>query len=364
MKRTPIKPEMFAKNWFPASDDAAWKKWVDLRKREHRDLVELLSSSVGLRFKERALFLLLVPGPEFNPLYWHDELGKFYDRARFLETMPDELAAFAVRVIVGFWVALIPQHQPAPKHAVAGGGGVTLHIAIPDKYHRALDVYNDGIRQLIPRVPPDIAEGLFAIYSLNDISSYWNMDDASGYNPFLALLFDPKIADVWKKKADAKMRQIIQDERDGRSRPREDWENAMGCYVRAVNMFIADELPYDQALLIDQLRYLTGDAFAGLPVIESWRILPVLKRLSDPGDRDLLRRVIKAVVLSKEGFAVYSDDTRLAAEAMLLVIAEDEPDVSARIILALEAASRRQKEDETRSMSDARSEADVLAQMH
>ena len=44
--------------FFPTEEDKAWKQWIDFKKRETRDLIELLSSDVRDNFKKRALFLL------------------------------------------------------------------------------------------------------------------------------------------------------------------------------------------------------------------------------------------------------------------------------------------------------------------
>ena len=141
------------------------------------------------------------------------------------------------------------------KNVVEGSGGVTVFMQIPDKYHDALYSYNTHILNLLALLPEEKAAEIFPFFSLLDISTYFNLEDASGYNPFRYLLSSNEVSERWKKEADLKMREIILNEISGKTKPREEWEDAMNQYASIIQAMLYGKINYSISLYASQIQF-------------------------------------------------------------------------------------------------------------
>lgn len=364
LKRAKVFVEGLRNKWFPTGDDKVWKQWVDYKRRETRDLVELLTSDVRDSFKRRAIFLLLVPSADFSPIYWTEEVGKFYQRLDFLKTLTPELLGYATDLIVEFYTILKPMHCDRPKHYAQGGGGITIFMSVPDKYHDVLYFYNNCILLLLTMLPEEQCERIFPLFSLLDISTYSNMEDASGYNPFQNLLYS-KVDEKWKRRADSTMRQIIGDEVAGKTKPREEWENALRCYAYTIKLQLyGEKLPYAVDLFADQIQFLVSKEHYGNELIDDWKVARIFQVLSADTYKEIRYRVARFVVFgNKDEFRVWSDDTLQGAEMMLNEFGQDDKELARRIQAAIDKGKKRSTEHQNERAVAKKVEDDIMSQM-
>lgn len=312
---------------FPRGEDAIWKEWVDdVSRGQWNDLISLLGSDVRDSFKKRAIFLLIVPSSEFSPLYWRRDVRLHSCGERFLDalsTISPELLSYCAESVLHFCLELRRNFCDRPKSFVEGvPGGITIFWSVPDEWHDALRAYNELILKLLALLPQEEGEKIFPFYSLRDISVFSNMDDASGYSPFERLLRSKNIAEHWKVRADLAMREIIRREIAGESKPREKWEDALGCYASIVNRFIWDKVsPYPIKLFEGQVRFLAGHHTAEQPLLEGWKLSKLLDILSE-SDYEFRHKLVRALVVEyrKEDwrkFSVTSDDEVKVARQLM-----------------------------------------------
>ena len=364
MKNLKTFVEGLRKKFFPSEEDKAWKQWVDYKDRESRDLIKLLSSDVRESFKKRALFLLVVPDADFNTLYWKKEIGKFYHKIDFLKSLSMEFLDYVTELIVEFTIILSPTHNPKPKGVIEGGGGITVFMSIPDKYHDALYFYNHCILYLMTVLPEEKAEKVFPLCSLIDISTYWNMDEASGYNPFSHLLH-MDIDEKWKKMADDRMRKIISDEISGKTNPREDWENALIQYAEIIQMQLYGKIKYSLELFAGQLQFLMDNRQGKFNLI-NWHVIKMLNLLSGDEYKKLRHTIARYVLLEDVGefskFSIYSKETKQAADYILDEFGDDQ-ELTDRIQVLYEECAKKKAEEAAYQAEKKATEDDILAQM-
>lgn len=363
-KKTRILIESLRSKWFPTEEDKIWGQWVDYAHRGTEDLVKLLSSNVRDSFKRRAIFLLLVPSADLNPVYWKDEVGKFYQNLDFLKTLTPNLLDYATELIVEFYELLRPSHRDKPKNIAGGGGGIVVFMQIPDKYHTALCFYNNCILRLLALLPMERGEKIFSLFSLRDISTFSDMEDSSGYNPFQNLLYS-EVDETWKRRSDATMRQIIQNELTGKTQPREKWENALICYAEVIKLqTCGDGLDYSVGLFADQIQFLVSEEHFGSELLSSWEVPRIYKILSADIYKEIRYRVVKFLIFgNNREFSVLSDDTLIFAERILEEFGEDDQNLALKIQTSIDAGKEILAERQKEQSVIKQSEDDILNQM-
>jgi hypothetical protein len=362
--KTPIFIKRLQQKWFPSEDDKVWKKWVDYEQREANDLLKFLTYDVRDSLKRRAIFLLVVPSAEFNPIYWTEEVGKFYQGLDFLKTLTPDLLSYATDLIVEFYTMLKPMHRDKPENFAQGGGGVTVYWSVPDKYHDALYFYNDCILSLLTMLPEEQCEKIFSLFSLRDISTYCNPDDASGYNPFQNLLYS-NVDEKWKRKADATMRQIIKDELADKTKPREEWENALQQYAYIIKLQLHGEnLPYSVDLFADQIQFLVSQEHHGKELIDRWYVVKIFRFLPNDNHKEIRYQIAKLVVFGNEkDFKVWNKETLQGANIMLNEFGKDDKKLAQRIQLAIEEYKKESAQSEKKQTDAKNAEEEIMNQM-
>lgn len=366
LKRLQVFVEGLRNKWFPTGEDKVWKQWVDYMNRDTRSLVNLLFSDVRDGFKRRALFLLLVPSADFNPIYWKKEVGKFYHGSDFLKGLSSDFLSYATDLVVEFCTILKPQHCDRPKNIAEGGGGITVFMQIPDKYHDALDFYNRCILRLLALLPLEQGERIFPLFSLRDISTFRNLENVSGYKPFEQILY-VDIDEKWKRAADAEMRRIIQNELAGRAQPREKWEDALHCYANIIQTQLYGKVNYSRELFADQIQFLVDDRHSGNHLIEYWNVFRIFDILSDGEYRELRHRIARFVVLNYSDqhscFRIYDSETALVADQMMEEFGESDPELANRLKVLIKEGEERKAENVACTTRERKKEEDILSQM-
>lgn len=311
--------------WLSSEDDTIWEEWVDKQNRERWDLIKLLSTDAQEGMKRRALFLLMVPSDELNTIYWKENDCRFYYEQDFFKKLPDSLLKFAVEMLTEFISAVRPLHCDQPENLVLEGQGITMFMPIPDKYHNALYFYNNCILALLPLIPEEQGERLIPLFSLNDISTYWDMNGSSGYNPFQSLLlYTDNMDEKWKWKADARMRTIILDELAGRTKPRKDYERAIGCYAHIIQLQLysrSNKLSYSVELFASQLEFIADHHQKGQNLINVWKVSMIFGLLVGDKYKELRYKLARMIVFEDDGdFSksyLYDEIRALGAEMIL-----------------------------------------------
>ncbi len=366
MKRLSVFIKRLKNGWVPTAEDEIWKQWVDYRRRENRDLIALLSSDVRDSFKKRAIFLLLVPAEDFNPIYWKEKVGKFYHRPDFLRGLNTDFLNYATNIIVEFHKVLRPKHQSRPEHITQSGGGMTLFVSIPDKYHDALVFYNNCILVLLELLPHEQCKRIFPFYSIQDISSFCNMENASGYNPFRVLLGASNIDETWKRIADWTMRSIIQEEIAGKTKPREEWESALTCYANIIDFQLyGKKLDYSVTMFADQMQFLINEAHFEYSIIRKRSIPRMYRILSDEHHQELRRLIVRFVVLGNgdKEFSIHSAGDIEIAEMMLGELKKEDHEVAERIKAAIDKGNKLIAECQKEQANYKQAEEDIMNQM-
>lgn len=350
--------------WFPMNDDIAWQQWVDYKERNSNDLTELLKLDVKTEFKKRAIFLLLVPLFEINPIYWTNNpcVGKFYHSSDFLQDLSEDLLSFAAELITNFYLSLKQVHKDQPNCYAEGGKSITIFVIVPSEYHDALYFYNDCLLILMSRLPAEKAEEILNIYSFNDITTYSGMEEASGYNPFRKLIHSEKIDENLKEKVDKIMRRIIEDELAGKTFPREDWENALSCYANIVSLPLYSEKPYyGLDLWASQYEFLIQEDFYRYRLIDYWMLWRICKIFSGEKFAELRFNLIRFLVFGNEKeFSLYETKNVEAAKMLIAEIGQREQKLTDELKAAIESGEKRIAEENDNKEVEKQKEIGVM----
>lgn len=292
---------------FSVEDERTWESWVNFKQREFRDLRDILTGNYKVDFKKRALFTVLVPHHQWIPFRWKFDIGSsesyLFLRGIELKGLDVNLLRFATKLICEF------------KQFLEGNPEVVKDPA------EALFAYNDYLLPLLALLPVDEKENVFNSFSLNDVCAYWNMDTASGYNPFEALLRTEGVEELYKKRADDKMRSIIQAELRGEATPRAEHEEALRRYANIIQMLLysKNNLPYSIELYADQINFIVSAQNVGdKRLIDAWHVIELLDLLAGERFRDVRHRLARFVIFHNgERFSVYNSETMAASERML-----------------------------------------------
>jgi len=354
----PIFVREFLTEWFPTAEDAIWKQWVDRgpRAREQSDLVGLLTSDVRDSFKRRALYLLVVPSKKFNPIYWKkEEIGGFYGEKGFLDALPSlsfDLLLYVAGLVSGFCLRLKKLHNDRSSSG---------------EWHDALSFYSCCILKLLSLLPMEKSEELFLLYSLRSISTSSDRGGASAYTPFGLLLYSKEVGEYWKVRADSMMWEIIRSELAGKSKPREQWEDALSCYARIVEAYLWNDSPYSVELFESQIDFLLRHHSTICPLIIGYRLPKMFDVLSGDKRKDLRHRIARASILEYEEddwrrFSVRNEiDIRTANRVMREY--PDDVELVDCLRFCVKSYKRRVMEDARREAEKKKREEDILAQM-
>jgi hypothetical protein len=307
------------RKFFSSKEDEVWKRWVDFKERKSKDLVEFLSSDVRDNFKRRAVFILLVPSADFNILYWKQKIGKFSENTDFLKVLTSDQLEYVADLIIEFSSVLMPMFTSCP--------GMTVRESVTEKYTNALNYYNSCILYLLAVLPEEKAKKIFSHYSLIDISTYCSMSDSSGYDPFGNLLL-MEIDEKWKKMADDRMCEIINDEIAGKTTPRVKREEALPQYAGIIQTMLCGKISYSLEFLASQVQFIVDNGQYKAGLFSSYEIIKLFNLFLGDEYKELRHTIARYVLLeeSESGsscFTIYSKETQQAVDQILEEFKDD-----------------------------------------
>lgn len=320
---------------FSSEDERIWESWADFKKRDFRDLRDILTGNYKVGFKKRALFAALVPHHQWIPFKWMFDIGS-QESYLFLQGM--ELKRLEVNLL-RFATKLIRQFKQLLED----------NPSVVKDPTEALFAYNNYLIQLLSLLPADEKEEVFNSFSLNDARVYWNMDTASGYNPFGSLLWSAGIEETYKKRADDKMRPIISAELRGEVTPRAEHEEAVKCYAYIIQLLLysEDNLPYSIELFADQVDFIVSLKNCGdKRLINAWDIGKLFNLLAEDRFRGVRHRIARFVLFCNGEFSVCSQEIMAASEKMLAEFGAEDDEL--RLALERIVADGRQRIDENK----------------
>ncbi|MEK7153241.1 MAG: hypothetical protein AAB834_04795 [Patescibacteria group bacterium] len=172
--------------------------------------------------------------------------------------------------------------------------------------------YQEAIQELLPLATKEVADELFAHFSINDIEPYYNMDTASGYRPAGKLLSDPDMPRRYKGACLAAWFKVARAELTGTELPREEWEGA----AKHLAEFIAS-WTYGKNVDDEMHTRIVGFLDANLPKDQRYVQEFAVGRVADHINHDNLRfwftwrHIAPYPVGEGEGFRI-NDDSDLA----------------------------------------------------
>jgi hypothetical protein len=345
--------------WFLAGDDQVWRRWVDRNTRGMDSLIILLNQEVRESIKRRAVFLLLVPFREYNPIYWKGVLNGFdYRFPNFLEKLSPELLDYAVALVMGFCKILKPLHSDRPKIIMREDG---VPVVVQDEYHSPLCFYNACIITLLGMLPWKRCEEIFPLLSLRDISTFESPECVSGYHPFETLLRMPKIDIEWKKRVDQEMQKIIELERSGLTSPREDWEDALRCYANIIQAQLHKQLNYSRDLFTSQIEFILEEQNFGKQLVADYQLIRLLKYFSGERYKYLRHRIAQFVVFDK--FVIYDIETTAAASIILAEFGTLDSELAECLNKAFADSRERSELQKYSQLKERTAEEDLLSEM-
>jgi len=338
-----------------ADQDRVWDQWVNVQRREWRDLWDLQKENVKDAFKARAMVILLAPKIKWVPFTWHDDTS--LDNYLFLgvHDTPPELSLPVRKFVSALLQATVD---------------MTLTPSADEKLQEALVFYNRYLLKILAVLPEDDPDALnlFNRYQINDPVPFWNMDDASGYNPFHRML-SSNIPEKWKKLADEKMREIIRAEQGGRVQARKDWEGALQNYMSHIQSCLyMKSFPYSVDLLASQIGFALGlPNTKGRELICDYHVQTFLTMLQGEKRKELRHQIARHVILADHGehhaFKIYSPETFAAAKMMLAEFGCDDQELGNRLRDVILQNETRLREESSRTDKHQAQVASVLDQM-
>ncbi len=322
--------------FFSPDNDRLWKEWVEAKDyRDEGDLRRLLEQdNISDSFKARAIYLLLVPdmlGIDRNPdpVFWNRKLYPLCREEKIPKNLSPILLSFAAGLIVLF--------LPKVKELRDPSDSFTFHF------------YCSTMVNLMCLIPLAEAKKLLMYFPLNNYKAWADWDNSSGYFPFSVLIDRKEIPDELKFLAAEKMKEIIRSEQEGRTKPREWYENALKCFADIIQLHLSgnSDLPFGVKFFAEQMGFLVGinssDVNAGVPdgieryhrhdisinkflkpktdkqIIRSFHIEKILSILSGDRYKELRYKIVRFVVFEngKEKFEVLGIERLDTAKIML-----------------------------------------------
>jgi len=188
---------------FSPEDDLTWKEWVDLWSASDWDLFDLVASDRSLNFKKRALFLLMVPSDDLNPLYWIDKVGEF----RYPDEMIKDFLSDLDEDLLNFAADLVAEFYPIKKSEI--DGSIKEGKKVEYRHMHVIKFYNNCILKLLCQLSLERCEQIFSLYLIHDIYAIWG-GQGDWFSP-LNDLFGSAAFEKIKELADKQMREIIED---------------------------------------------------------------------------------------------------------------------------------------------------------
>lgn len=348
----------FSKETLSPSTSKLWKQWLEKTQPGIPDLVKLVEADFRPEFQARAITVLLVNNSELLPFRWKEDfsIGPYLalrdNGLSDLMRLSEEMIS-----LIGDLIAC------------------NVHYVLNNENKRDYYPYGNLICSFLAVLPEDhpVAKRLYDCYQLRDPVTYYNPDEASGYNPYYQLLSAKGVPTSWKRTIDKQMRVRVRQEWEGELSPREDWECAVDCYVQHLrDACILDNLAYDRDLFVSQLHFILD-----LPGFESYENSYIFSRILKESyhhiqenpftslRRKLIRQAMAGIDESDYfGFTITNDEDLKLTELILKDIQKaDDLELVAHLSYMIDQYEREKKERAVDKKVRARESEAVLASM-
>lgn len=323
-----------------------WAEWLKKVEGDYQALVKfLVDEKVSEGFRARALMMLLSPkmttcGLAQVPqhLFGDKQSGcKPFDFA----TLPEKLQRLSWQLIL---LGTKLSFKKSPERDIG-----MYQVLI----QQALAVLEEG---------NEIAEGMFALYPLNDPIPYGGMEESSGYNPFQSFLMS-SAKESWKVRLDEKMRLVVLEECQGLRVPREKHEAALECYALLLRFFFDSKRSrYSRTFLASQIEFVLcqSEKFKR-GVYWDYHFPKMISKFSGSEYKELRRKIARHFAFGRLSFGVFSlhDKEDVACTQSLIeeFQGEDNELVSALVILLSVYEARRCEENRMAQIQKKENEA-------
>lgn len=345
---------------FTEEEERAWKDWVNtIYDNYPNSLKKIIFEDYKIKFKKRAITVMLAPDFNNLPFYWHSDYS--WSRLNFcsvflsLKEIDSNLIQFISELIIECLKIL--DYNPENK---------------AQKKEENLDIWCDYQGYLIDilEITSDEAqkEILFSYFSLNDAFPYENMDFSSGYNPFWNLMSRKGIDEKWKVRADEKMKKIILSELEKKSVPRVNYENAFSCYVSFINKhFFASDLYYSKKLFDSQIEFIFENARkinTKYELISNYNI-PKIMKIFFEDEYKMLRYKLCCYMLSKseEDLKIYCREGLNATKAMREEFTSLDKDLKMKLERAISDGEKRVLSAEESKRKNEKIREEIISKM-
>lgn len=301
-------------------EDRTWHAWLTHQHpgRDLSDVKQLLAMDVRDVFKARCMTVLLAPNKASIPFEWIDKYaGSHWSvdvHSGAFDAFSDALQRFTAQLLC---LNIDRVHAGGLKES-------DLQAAI---------TYNFLIVGFLSRLSESdpVAQELFRRFSIRDLHVFEDLDTLSGYRPLESLLHHPNVSEHWKRLADLRMQGIILSEDAGTTTARVSWEHALSCYLELIQLPLhtaTSRHSYSNRLFATQIKFLLSRASTTQKVVfHAWLVKAILERLGADEIEDLRHQFVRHIILNRpdtfEGFSVYDEDSRAAAQLMKELFSDD-----------------------------------------
>lgn len=220
--------------------------------------------------------------------------------------------------------------------------------------------YNRLIVGLLPRLKYEDGQDLLALFEINDIKSYWGVDESSGYTPLRDLLWSENIDQRYIDEAAIRIHQIIKDEVTGRKEPRVDHEDAFNNYRYILTLMLMGDshlTKIQKDFLAREIIFMLG-IDNGRKVVEFYVLLKVWKSI--PLGRDGRYRLAERCLnCGGSSFSVYRSEDEEVAKLMM----EDFPGLRSQLQVLIDDYKRREAEWGAKREAEEKKKTDLLDKM-
>lgn len=284
----------------PTEEDRVWSAFME-RRRDWRELVALLKDEqLKPEYQRRILQVLFAPSVKELPF----PVNMDSDNYLFLSA---QWRAILSRAQAAYAAGLIETHIPQ----VAGRSDIDSEDALMR--------YNEKIRILLPILPQERAESLFAYF-------FWlNLNGPNRqYGPLESLFLDEVIEEFWKEKAAEGMHEVIQREQRSEVPPRNKWEVAAQCYGNILDRLVArrgENLPVSREFFQREIGFMLS-IDTGRPIVDFCRTREAMDLLDDGEVRhNFARRQV--LTGDEDRLRIYNEETVEIAGGILTEFPED-----------------------------------------
>ncbi|MBP7134663.1 hypothetical protein KBA73_05605, partial [Patescibacteria group bacterium] len=207
------------------------------------------------------------------------------------------------------------------------------------RFHRATSTHNVFFIELLGVLPEELGEEVFARCRWLSLEPYHDDTSTSGYHGYGELMGNANVPVSFKERATTVMREIVNSEVSGLTKPRAIWEAAAPAFTHELlmNLYQKPSLPFPSSLLRRELLFLFSlPPEAKVRISKAyWEKLMQLFSRDTPEHRDFRIALARNFFLNPpeygNGHQFVSETQVILAKRTLGDLGDSEPEISAII---------------------------------